>query len=933
MEELTFNHKFMKNNIVVLLALMSWMLLSCYKESDTIEILDLPEHSVSEQVLTVKATIGDANDTKTAVQSDGTSIFWTPGDAINLFYGTASSGQFTTAIEEPALTTDFNGTLSVATGTSTESGVTTQNFWGVYPYNAGNTCTGDGVILTIPTNQSGIAGSFADKLNPSVATSPGLSLAFYNVGSWFIFSVTEEDVVSATLTGHNSENLAGRIKVTIDGETQRPISEVLEGVNSIVMTPEGGEFEVGKQYYMVVIPQVMENGLELSLTKSDGTTATWSIGSRVTFVRSQYLRKLNADNGIAYTSVSIPNNEIWYTSPNGEIININTSDTYTGCISPQSIVSNTIENGKGVIKFTYELTSIPSQTFYRKTFKSISLPNSITNIGDKVFYECNNLEEVNMPQVQEIGQYNFYSCSQLKSITLPSSLTNIGVNCFKNCNNLEEATINTSSSIDNRGIAYFFNGATLKTLRGPWATQDGKYIIIDNVLVMAAGRDLESAVIPSGVTEIQPYVFYEFKTLKDVSIPNTLTILGSQAFNGCSNLDYVQIEAPSVPQWSYYGKDAFYNTNECPIIVPQSSVTSYKEAWPHYSVRIGSSFKDIPTLLSKDGRANCYIVNSSGQYRFSANMKGNSYTSIYEYTNQTPSTTSVEVLWESAYSLSDNSYKHDPGLLISDIIFDDEEIVFTATGNEGNALVALKASSGTILWSWHLWFVNEEIGTLSTSPMMDRNLGAIRSNYITTNFYTIKDLTYGLLYQKGRKDPFVGKDADLWDYKIEAASNSANDKNPTTLYGTTDGTWSTYSTGWVSNKQLNDPCPPGWKIPQKSDFTGAWQFSSYDNYNPLSKVRDVDNIDDYYFAGGVIPCAGMIDIENYGNGEYRFEYVPYHSWSSDDDGGVEEYGYYYLSDGFIAMESGYNCTFDFNINSFNGNNDLSRAFSVRCCKE
>ena len=485
-EELTFNLRIMKRNIVLFLALTSWMLFSCNKESEPIEVYDLPKEVVSEHVLTVKATIGDASDTKTAVQPDGTSIFWTPGDAINLFYGTANSGKFTTAIDEPALTTDFNGTLSVATGTSTESGVTTQNFWGVYPYNAGNTCTGDGVALTIPTNQLGIAGTFADKLNPSVATSPGLSLAFYNVGSWFIFSVTEEGVVSATLTGHNNESLAGRIKVTMDGETRRPASEILEGVNSIVMTPEGGEFEVGKQYYMVVIPQVMEHGLELSLTKSDGTTATWSIDSRVTFLRSQYLRKLNADKGIAYTSISIPNNEIWYTSPSGTVIK-----PYFNCswVKNGSIVSNTVVDGVGKLVFSGNIDIIPSFAFYQTGYSSIQLPRSVTNIQDKVFYGCNNLEKVEMPAVVSIAQYNFYNCPRLKEITLPASLTSLGVNCFYNCNNLEEATINTSSSIDNRGIAYFFKGATLKTLRGPWATQDGKYVIIDNKLALAAGRE------------------------------------------------------------------------------------------------------------------------------------------------------------------------------------------------------------------------------------------------------------------------------------------------------------------------------------------------------------------------------------------------------------------------------------------------------------
>lgn len=299
-EVLTFKLQDMKKTSILFLALLSWMQFSCTSVLESDCPIVSQEEQISEQVLTIKATIGETNETKTAVQSDGVSIYWTPGDAINLFYGTASAGQFTTAIESPALTTEFSGTLSVATGTSTESGVTTQSFWGVYPYNVSNTCTGDGVTLTIPSAQSGIAGSFADKLNPSVATSPGLSLAFYNVGSWFIFSVTEPDIVSATLTGHNNEILAGRVKVTMDAETHKPVAEVLEGQKSITMTPAGGTFEVGESYYMVVIPGRMSSGLELTLTKSNGKQATWSINSDVTFTRSMYLRKLNADNGLTF---------------------------------------------------------------------------------------------------------------------------------------------------------------------------------------------------------------------------------------------------------------------------------------------------------------------------------------------------------------------------------------------------------------------------------------------------------------------------------------------------------------------------------------------------------------------------------------------------------------------------------------------------------
>lgn len=260
-----------------------------------------PEEPETELIeLTVKASIGETDGTKTAIQSDGTSIYWTQGDAINLFYGELSAGQFTSSITTPAQSTDFSGTLSVATGT-TEAGMTARRFWGVYPYNAANSCDGSGVTLTIPSAQKGVPGTFADKLNPTVATSPGLDLTFYNVGSWFIFSVTQENVVSATLRGNNNEDIAGTIRVTMDSNS-RPVATVQSGAKSITITPQAGvSFEVGELYYIVLIPQTLSGGYTLTLTKADGSSADCVVSKEAAFARSSYRRKRDADNGLAYT--------------------------------------------------------------------------------------------------------------------------------------------------------------------------------------------------------------------------------------------------------------------------------------------------------------------------------------------------------------------------------------------------------------------------------------------------------------------------------------------------------------------------------------------------------------------------------------------------------------------------------------------------------
>lgn len=92
------------------------------------------------------------------------------------------------------------------------------------------------------------------------------------------------------------------------------------------------------------------------------------------------------------------NNEIWYTSSDGNI-----ADPISSAFP--TIVSNTYVNGKGVIKFATELTSIGVFAFEGCiSLTSVTIPDSVTNIG----------------------AYAFSGCSGLSSVTIPDSVTKIG---------------------------------------------------------------------------------------------------------------------------------------------------------------------------------------------------------------------------------------------------------------------------------------------------------------------------------------------------------------------------------------------------------------------------------------------------------------------------------------------------------------------------
>lgn len=249
--------------------------------------------------LTVKASCGE-KDTRTVVASNGSSIMWSPGDAINMFYGSGSAGKFTEqTLSEPSTYAEFNGVLQVVTG-SNETSAGARSFWGVYPYNEANTCDGGSVTITIPSVQQPAENTFADGLNPSVATGPGLDLVFYNVGSWFIFTVKSEGITSATLTGNNGEDLVGKVKVAMDSEGH-PSATVIDGEKRVTMNaPEGG-FTPGVQYYMVILPQTLQQGYTLTLSKGDQTASFVNTRSSE-FIRSYFRRKQNADSDLEFES-------------------------------------------------------------------------------------------------------------------------------------------------------------------------------------------------------------------------------------------------------------------------------------------------------------------------------------------------------------------------------------------------------------------------------------------------------------------------------------------------------------------------------------------------------------------------------------------------------------------------------------------------------
>ena len=89
---------------------------------------------------------------------------------------------------------------------------------------------------------------------------------------------------------------------------------------------------------------------------------------------------------------------------------------------------------------TYEVLAIQSKAFWDcKVLSSVTIPNSVTSIGEGVFSGCTGLTSITIPNsVTSIGDYAFYGCTGLTSITIPNSVTSIDYYAFSSCTGLKD---------------------------------------------------------------------------------------------------------------------------------------------------------------------------------------------------------------------------------------------------------------------------------------------------------------------------------------------------------------------------------------------------------------------------------------------------------------------------------------------------------------
>ena len=292
-----------------------------------------------------------------------------------------------------------------------------------------------------------------------------------------------------------------------------------------------------------------------------------------------------------------------------------------------------------------QLKSIERAAFYgtehaHPRFKEIKIPDSVETIGNGAFYDCRDLERITLPSaLQKLSNSTFYDCTALSEVTFPASLKTIEKSAFSGCRKLSKVKLPASlttiqSYVFDRCSALktvFYDGSlerwsqinTSNDFLGyssPSLVMDdytAQFILVEDgpfaepipkktvTITKYTGKE-STVILPSTisgwpVTKIGEAALKDNTTITSVTIPASVTEIGSNAFAGCTNLTSVHYAGDWSNLTIQSGNPAVQDAANAPLFdfefTPDNTaviVTNYKYNGAAADVTIPSRYKGKP---------------------------------------------------------------------------------------------------------------------------------------------------------------------------------------------------------------------------------------------------------------------------------------------------------------------------------------------------
>ena len=245
--------------------------------------------------------------------------------------------------------------------------------------------------------------------------------------------------------------------------------------------------------------------------------------------------------------------------------------------------------------WTYELLDDGSAeiTKYNGTDADVTVPDSldghtVTGIGEKAFYECENLTSVSLPESLTSIDESAFNRTGLTSIVIPGSFKTLDTKAFSYLDSLQSVVI--SEGVESIGEWAFAGCSNLTSVTLPNSLTS----IGNAAFGLTRLTEIE---IPEGVTSIGDYAFYGCDNLKTVTFPESLTAVGANPFEDCPNLETIEVSADH-PVFEVVD-GALINKDEHSLIAYPAGLTAASYTVPEGVTTIGiQAFYYCPNLTN-----------------------------------------------------------------------------------------------------------------------------------------------------------------------------------------------------------------------------------------------------------------------------------------------------------------------------------------------
>ena len=484
---------------------------------------------------------------------------------------------------------------SLSAGVGTEKGVfsgtlTGDRYVALYPYSdrTQEGLQGETLHLSLPAEQTYAAGTFGEGSFPMLAVSEEDALSFLNLCSVLKISLTGETAVRSIRFEANDKKMPVSGPATVRTDFSKIPELVMQSGGTNAVTLKCGSVSLDKtqpvDFFLVIPPGTYKGGFTLEIDTFSGKHVK-TITSDVTFARSQfrYIAPFYCTTDGTIDPDQLPYDQIWYVTGNNEVYYVDESRF------DRKILSNTYQDGKGVIVFDGPVKSIGESTFgfwieeihlpdcvetidenafYNASITTFRTPENLTSLGAMAFQYCYNLTSFYGPHASKDGtaivlsdgtmaahcNHNsdyavpegvvklsaslFSGDDVLKHVTLPDGLQEIGDYCFNGCMNLE--TIRLPESLTKVGTSAIFYCPALRKFEGKNAMLLSDRCLVDEkgYVLSCAGAGTEEYVFPEGVVTVDYFRLYACHDIRSVKFPSSLRSLNAEFYLDCENLEF-----------------------------------------------------------------------------------------------------------------------------------------------------------------------------------------------------------------------------------------------------------------------------------------------------------------------------------------------------------------------------------------------------------